>query len=80
MRWIERKTSQMPSTTRPKFRSNSGAKQRHYFLHAVIARRCDQRAQDGQRQSEDGDTGAQGSQRSPFLSDEHLDFAKYDIV
>ena len=27
---------------------------------------------------EDGDTGAQGSQRSSFLGEEHLDFAKDD--
>ena len=33
----------------------------------------------GQRQSEDGDTGAQGSQRSSFLSEEQLDFAKDEI-
>jgi hypothetical protein len=32
------------------------------------------------RQSEDGDTGAQGRQRSSFLSEEHLDFAKDEIV
>src|SRR5207245_7467645 len=54
--------------------------QRHHLLHAVIARRCDERAQDGQRQSEDGDTGTHGSQRSSFLSEEHLDFAKDEIV
>jgi hypothetical protein len=54
--------------------------QRHHLLHAVIARGRDERAQDAQRQSEDGDTGAEGSQRSSFLSEEHLDFAKDDIV
>jgi hypothetical protein len=31
-------------------------------------------------QSEDGDTGAQGSQRSSFLGKEHLDLAEDDIV
>jgi len=80
MRRIERKTSQVPSTTRPRFRSNNGAKQRHHLLHAVIARRGDERAQDGQRQREHCDTGAQGSQRSSFLGEEHLDFAKDDVV
>src|SRR6266568_3263811 len=79
MRRIERKTSHVPSTTRPRFRSNSGAS-RHHLLHAVIARGRDERAQDRQRQSEDGDTGAQGRQRSSFLSEEHLDFAKDEIV
>ena len=53
---------------------------RHHLLHAVIARGRDERAQDRQRQGEDGDTGAQGGQRSSFLSEEHLDFAKDDIV
>ena len=53
--------------------------QRHHLLHAVIARRGDERAQDGQRQREHGDTGAQGSQRSSFLGEEHLDFAKDDV-
>jgi hypothetical protein len=54
--------------------------QRHHLLHAVIARRRDERAQDRQRQREDGDTGAQGSQGSSFLSEEHLDFAKDELV
>jgi hypothetical protein len=33
-----------------------------------------------ERQSEYGDTGAHGSQRSSFLSEEHLDFTEDDIV
>ena len=53
--------------------------QRHHLLHAVIARGRDQRAQHGQRQRKDSNTGAQGSQRSSFLSEEHLDFAEDDM-
>jgi len=63
-----------------KVQEQQGRQQRHHLLHAVIARRRDERAQDGQRQSEDGDPCAQGSQRSSFLSEEHLDFAKDEIV
>ena len=54
--------------------------QRHHFFNPVKARRGDQRAEHGQRQSEDGDTGAQRSQRSSFLSEEHLDLAKNYVV
>ena len=54
--------------------------QRDHLLHAAIARGLDQRTQDGQRQGEHGDTGAHGSQRSSLLSEEHLDFAKDEIV
>ena len=63
-----------------KVQEQQGRQQRHHLLHAVIARRRDERAQDGQRQSEDGDAGAHGGQRSSFLSEEHLDFAKDEIV
>jgi hypothetical protein len=35
MRWIERKTSQQPSTTRPRFSSNQRRQRRHHLLHAV---------------------------------------------
>ena len=54
--------------------------QRHYLPNIVIARGRDEHAQDRQRQSEDGDPGAHGSQRSSFLREEHLDFAKDEIV
>jgi hypothetical protein len=39
-----------------------------------------ERAQHWERQREDGNTGAEGSRRSSFLSEDHLDFAKYDVV
>ena len=54
--------------------------QRHHLPDAVVARGRDEYAQNGQGQSKDGDPSAQGSQRRPFLSEEHLDLAKDEIV
>ena len=63
-----------------KVQEHQRQQQRQHLLHAVIARCRNQRTQDRQRQSEYGDTGAKRSQRSSFLSEEHLDFTEDDIV
>ena len=54
-------------------------KQGHHFLDPVIARGRDQRLARTEH-SEHCDTGAQRRQCSSFLSEEHLDFPKDDIV
>src|SRR5262249_42669406 len=55
-------------------------KERQHFVQAVIARGSDKRTEHGEGQREYGDTGAQRSKRSAFLSEQYLDFAKDDII
>jgi hypothetical protein len=63
-----------------KVQGQEGNQQGHYLGEAVITRRRDKDTQHRERQSKHRDTGAQSRERSSFLSEKHLDFAKDDIV
>src|SRR5581483_543927 len=74
------KNQPTPEYNQTEIEKHERHKHRHHLFDPVITRRGDQRAQHGKRQSEHGDTGTERSQRSTFLSKEHLDLVEDDAI